>query len=201
MADTENKSGLTDEKLIEETSTEEAVDVEVEEEVSGEAEEIELTEEDVEDIAEAIVEKLEDDDERKVKDPWLMPTVVGFICLAFIIMVAALFTSESRTKQLNNLLKEVVNLKEQVAELQSEADNDVIVSYTGTIESAQSVTENGKTRYYVAIAGAGKFEVSEHIYLELKKYIGCTIDWFEHSTINEEGATIIWYDYDIQIYG
>lgn len=152
------------------------------------------------------VDEVEDRDENEQEAPKgdnsiITMTVFGTIALIVIIAAACLFTSEARTKQLNLLLGKISSLEEQVATLQEAEDKDIIKSYKGVVEGVSSVTEKGKTKYYVEISSAGKFEISQSIYEEIEDFVGCIVNWYEHTTFDAEGAKIIWYNYDIDSVG
>lgn len=199
MRENENEKAILDgeEKV---TSEVEVVTDEADATEEEELEEIEL--DDFTDVSE-IEEPSEEEDEPEVQkdNTWITMVVVGIIALTIAIIAACLFTSEARTKQLNTLLSKVSSLEEQVAMLQEAEDKDIVKTYKGVVKGVSSVTEKGKTKYYVEISSAGKFEVSQSIYEEIEDFVGCVVNWYEHTTFDEEGAKIIWYNYDIESVG
>ena len=177
------------------------------EDATPEAEEATVDEVEEIDVDETVdVFEVTDDDETETPaeekdDTWVKMVIIGIVMLTIAVMAAVIFTSEERTKQLNTLLSKVSELEETVTMLQEAEDKDVIKSYKGVLEGVRTVTEKGKTKYYVTISCAGEFEVSPNIYGEVQRYVGCILNWYEHTTFDEEGAKVIWYNYDIESVG
>ena len=134
---------------------------EAEEATVDEVEEIDVDE--TVDVFEVTDDETETPAEEK-DDTWVKMVIIGIIALTIAVMAAVIFTSEERTKQLNTLLSKVSKLEETVTMLQEAEDKDVIKSYKGVLEGVRTVTEKGKTKYYVTISCAGEFEVSPNIY-------------------------------------
>ena len=186
---------------VEEATVDELEEIDTDKTVDGEDVFRELTDEEVDEMVRAESEDEESEPAGNAKDSWLAPTITAIIILTITILVTAIAVSDGRTKQISTLLDKVSSLEETVAILQEAEDKDVVKSYKGVLEGVRTVTEKGKTKYYVTISCAGEFEVSQNIYEEVQHYVGCILNWYEHTTFDEEGAKVIWYNYDIESVG